>query len=453
MERIAILAGSGQLPIAIAKSIVARGGHVHLVAIGDGADPEISKFPHTVVGWGRVGALLTALRKNGEAIVIAGAVRRPDLGRMKPDLGFVRYLPDILSMLKGGDDAILTRVVRFFERQGFVVKGVADVAPELMAEHGHIAGPTIASATENDVRIGLNVLEALSGLDIGQAIVVANGRILAIEGAEGTDRMLARLRRASDAVATSPQGALIKAPKRGQELRIDLPTIGTATVAHAAAANLAAIAIHTGHSLVLDSDQLAIDAELAGLTVLGVLPDPSTTAPIRRITMDPEAWRGATLGRIVPTDADRVDAAKAAETCARLAPYNAGAAVAVVRHHVLAVAAIEAPAVMAQRLVDLRQWGSRSNRRRKGAIAVRLDELDQAGAEAIIADLITATAKSAFAGIALIHGNASRSNTATLASHIITAADREGLFLIAITRKSQSALSSAVGGDGRGIPA
>ena len=132
-ERIAILAGGGLLPVAIARSVVARGGTVHLVALGDGHDTGIADFPVTRVPWGKVGALIEALRRNGDAIVIAGKVSRPDLTRITPDFGFFRAIPDVLSMLRGGDDAILTRVVRFFERKGFIVKGVGDVAPELIA--------------------------------------------------------------------------------------------------------------------------------------------------------------------------------------------------------------------------------------------------------------------------------------------------------------------------------
>ena len=167
-------------------------------------------------------------------MMIAGTVSRPDLKRLKPDFGVVRYLPDILSMLKGGDDAVLTRLVRFFEKQGLTVKGVGDVAPELLAEagiaHGVAEYASVGTdhANDADVTLGFAVLDAVADLDIGQAIAVENGAILAIEGAEGTDRMLAR-------IATLPGrdvagGVVVKGPKRGQDLRVDMPTVGAETV-------------------------------------------------------------------------------------------------------------------------------------------------------------------------------------------------------------------------------
>ena len=108
-------------------------------------------------------------------MLIAGSVSRPDLLRLKPDFGVIRYLPQILTMLRGGDDAVLTRLVRFFEAQGLAVLGVADVAPQLLAEAGTFGSLARASAeldTDTDTALGFQVLDLLADLDVGQAIAI-----------------------------------------------------------------------------------------------------------------------------------------------------------------------------------------------------------------------------------------------------------------------------------------
>ena len=116
MERIAILAGGGRLPLLLADSIAERGGRAHIVAVRGEAGPEVEAYPHSWVTWGAVNAILGTLkRESNGTMMIAGSVSRPDLRRLKPDFGLIRYLPDVLAMLRGGDDAVLTRLIRFFE--------------------------------------------------------------------------------------------------------------------------------------------------------------------------------------------------------------------------------------------------------------------------------------------------------------------------------------------------
>ena len=144
---------------------------------------------------GAIDRIIRTLKRQSDGrMMIAGSVKRPDLMRLEPDFGLIRYLPQVLSMLKGGDDAVLTRLVRFFEAQGLVVEGIATVAPELLAAPGVLFGTAAASPEmAPDVTLGFAVLDALAGFDVGQAIVVDRGRVLAIEGVEGTDRMLMRV--------------------------------------------------------------------------------------------------------------------------------------------------------------------------------------------------------------------------------------------------------------------
>ena len=130
-RKVGVLAGGGSLPVVVAESVAARGETVHIVAIRGEANQEIARFPHTWVDMGQIGRMVATLRGEGVTdLVIAGSVRRPDLWKVRPDAGFFRSLPQVLGLLAGGDDSVLSRVVRFFETNGFTVRGAHEVAPD-----------------------------------------------------------------------------------------------------------------------------------------------------------------------------------------------------------------------------------------------------------------------------------------------------------------------------------
>jgi DUF1009 family protein len=106
-------------------------------------------------------------------VVIIGGVSRPDFSNFRLDSGAIKTLPFILSLGKGGDDNVLSRVVRFFEQKGYRVHGSGDVAPELLAEEGVIGRKTPSAEDEDDIGLALSVINALGRLDVGQAAVVA----------------------------------------------------------------------------------------------------------------------------------------------------------------------------------------------------------------------------------------------------------------------------------------
>jgi DUF1009 family protein len=268
-----IIAGRGPLPCVLAASAAARGRPLHIVAIRGEARDEIEGFPHTWIKWGEIGKMFAALDRNGcEDLVIIGGVNRPDLANVRFDLGALKTLPFLLSLGKGGDDHVLSRIVRFFEDKGYRVHGAADVAPEIMAGVGRLAAKAPSAEEQADIDMGFDVVRALGRFDVGQAAVVVKGHVLAVEAAEGTDAMLARcaeLREAGRAGRGGRAGVLVKAPKPGQEERVDMPTIGPETVTKAAAAGLAGIAV-AEQVLMAERAATIAAANQHGLFLLGV---------------------------------------------------------------------------------------------------------------------------------------------------------------------------------------
>ena len=270
-----ILAGGGALPLVVAAEAMAAGRSVHILAIdGFFGDTASAPCPVTPVGLGQVGGILDAIkRQNITALVIAGHVDRPEIAKLKLDFGALLALPKLATLMLGGDNHLLTTIIRFFEAKGVAVVGADEIAPGLLAGGGQIGRVRPSSENEADLKRGFEIARALGALDIGQAAVVSKGYTLAVEAAEGTDALLERvanLRRAKNRLNGKRHGVLVKRAKPGQDRRVDLPTIGPRTVELAAAANLAGIGVHAGHVLLVERERLVALADAAGLFVTGV---------------------------------------------------------------------------------------------------------------------------------------------------------------------------------------
>ena len=272
---VGIIAGSGVLPFSVAELLRARGIAPFLFAVRGFCDPvRVAQFPHHWVALGQVGRLTRLMRSEGcrDIVFIGGAVR-PALSDIRLDWGTVRALPAIAAALRGGDDHLLLGVSRIFERHGFRVVGIQDVAPELLMPEGSITLLTPDADALADIARGRDLMRALSPFDVGQAVVVIDGHVVAVEDIEGTDGLLARvarLRQEKRIRAKPGRGVLVKMPKTTQDLRFDLPTLGPKTIEGLVAAGLAGIAVVAGHTLVAEADVMTAKADRAGLFVTGL---------------------------------------------------------------------------------------------------------------------------------------------------------------------------------------
>ena len=288
---IGILAGSGALPLEAAAAISARGGRVHVVMVDDLADAALRKYAHTHVNWAQVGRAMSAFKGAGvRDVVMLGATGRPSFRKARPDWGFIKALPSVLRLLNaGGDDAVLRGLVALFERNGLRICSPAEVAPELLIGAETLTQRSPSPQDEADIARGFALVRALGPYDIGQGAVVAGGRIVAIEAAEGTDRMLARLahERSGRAKGAALGGVLVKLPKPGQDARVDLPTIGAGTMQNATAAGLGGVAVMAGHVLAAERQDMVRAADTEGHFIVGradaagkcAAPDAGSAAP------------------------------------------------------------------------------------------------------------------------------------------------------------------------------
>ena len=275
MATLGIIAGGGELPLAIAESARDAGRDVFILALS-GADEGLSRFPLENTGIGELGKSLSLLKKHAcEEVTFAGRVSRPEWSDLKLDARGALALPKVAAAALKGDDALMRAMLGIFEKEGFRVVGTADAAPDLIASAGIYGRHKPDPQAQADIAQARVVVRRMGELDIGQAAAVADGLVLAVEAAEGTDAMLERLPLLSKNLRGTPQkrrGVLVKAPKPGQERRVDLPVIGVRTIELASAGGLSGVAVEAGAALIMRKSRIVEAADRLGLFVMAFEP-------------------------------------------------------------------------------------------------------------------------------------------------------------------------------------
>jgi UDP-2,3-diacylglucosamine hydrolase len=272
---IGLIAAGGVMPFAVAESLIARGINPILFALKGVCDPvRVERFRHHWISVGQIGKAVKLFRaENCRDLVFIGTLVRPALSEIRLDWDTLHVIGRVWAAFRGGDDHLLSGIGRILEQDGFRMVGIKDVAPDLLMPEGRLALAAPDEDAAADIARGREVLHALSPFDIGQAAVVIDGHVVGVEDIEGTDGLLARvarLRAEGRIRAKAGRGVLVKAPKSGQDLRFDLPTIGPRTIEGVAAAGLAGIAVVAGNTIIVEPQTMIETADAAGLFVTGL---------------------------------------------------------------------------------------------------------------------------------------------------------------------------------------
>jgi UDP-2,3-diacylglucosamine hydrolase len=274
-EPLAIICGGGSFPGAVAEAIVRRGRRPVMFGLRGWADPKVvERYAHHWIALGQAGRLFRLARAEHcrEALFI-GTLLRPPLWQIRLDWQTLRLMPRIARLFRGGDDRLLSGMANLFEEGGLRVIGLDDVAPEILAPQGVFGRYRPATGDNDDIALALKVIAALGPFDVGQAVIVADNNVLAVEAAEGTDNMLRRvaeLRKQQRVTSPRGRGVLVKAPKPGQDRRFDLPAIGPQTVENVAHAGLAGLAVVAGSSIIAEMAEVIAAADRAKVFLVGV---------------------------------------------------------------------------------------------------------------------------------------------------------------------------------------
>ncbi len=262
MGQLAILAASGALPVKLAQA------HPQALIFGlKGVEraPSLKAIEHR---FDQLGGLFDDLKAKGvDQIVFAGGMSRPQLDPTAFDPFMMALAPKLAAAFQQGDDALLRFIIAIFEDQGIKVVGAHDLLPALTASAGLIAGEMPQDPEQADIKVATSFLQHMAPLDVGQGVVVASGLCLGIETLQGTDALLGFVAQTPDHLRRS-KGVFVKAPKAGQDLRVDMPAIGPQTIENVAKAGLSGLVIAAEKVLLLDRSAIEKAVEKHGLFLL-----------------------------------------------------------------------------------------------------------------------------------------------------------------------------------------
>lgn len=277
--RIGVIAGGGALAPAVVQTLL-KTGVVPFVVIVEGEAQDHAAFAGAdcvVMKLEEFGLLVPRLKSAGvKRLVMAGSImRRPRLRSIRWAVSTLKLIPRVAAAITRGDDGLLRGVVEIMETNGITVVGSHEIVPEMLAPAGVMTVARPTAQDERDLKAASDAAIAIGELDIGQGAISVGGRVIALEGIEGTDGLLERTvdLRNHGRIVGKMRGVLVKRCKPQQELRTDLPAIGPETVTQAHAAGLVGIGVDPGRSFILDFEETIARADQLGIFIIGLPSD------------------------------------------------------------------------------------------------------------------------------------------------------------------------------------
>ena len=270
-KKLGIIAGGGSLPRSLIRHCQTVGRDFFVIAIEGNADPALfnDEIPHLWIRLGQAGTGFKRFRdEKVEEVVMIGTIRRPSFKELIPDMRTTAFFTKI-GVKALGDDGILRALIKEIEAEKMRVVGIHEVMNNILVRPGILGKVKPGKDDYVDIRRGVAAAFELGRLDIGQSVVVQQGLVLGVEAIEGTDELI---KRCSAYKRKGNGGVLVKLRKPQQDMRIDLPTIGTRTVENAKASGLNGLAVHAGNTLIVDEEEVIRAADKAGLFIIGIEP-------------------------------------------------------------------------------------------------------------------------------------------------------------------------------------
>ncbi len=268
-QKLGIIACGGALPAELIRYCKEHDQDHFIIAFKGVTSPDILEdSDHAWLMPAKVGKIIKALKQeNVDRITMVGHITRPPWSSLRPDLTALKLIKTLLSQPSQGDDTLLSIIIEFLEEQGFTVVGADEVMEDVVMQPGVQGKHKPNSRSEQDIALGVHTAKALGAMDIGQAVITQEGRVIGVEAVEGTDGLIARCK---PLLEGGEGGVLIKMKKPTQDRRVDLPTIGLDTVIHASESGLQGIAVEAGSALMLQREELLEKADALGIFVLGI---------------------------------------------------------------------------------------------------------------------------------------------------------------------------------------
>lgn len=263
MERLGLIAGSGQLPILLARILQGQGRSVVALALQEETSGNIEAHVDRCfwLGVEEFGKLIHILKREGihRAVMIGGINKRRMFSGEEPDERGMMLLANLRSR---GDNEILAAVASELEKEGIIIEGSNHYFESLLVPQGPLTANRPTERQSKDIDLGIKVVRMIGTIDIGQCVVVKDGVVLAIEAIEGTDEAIRR-----GGKLGGPGGVVVKASKPTQDMRFDCPVVGLRTVEVMGEVEAAVLAIEAHKTIIVDKEAAIEVAEKKGIAI------------------------------------------------------------------------------------------------------------------------------------------------------------------------------------------
>jgi DUF1009 family protein len=267
--RLGLIAGNGRFPFLVLDAARAQGHEVTVVAVKEEAFPELAdaaaREPKASLHWVSLGQLGTCIR----ILKDAGATRAVMAGQVKHVKIFSGIVPDltllsVLTKLRARNtDALISAVAEVLREHGIELMDSTSLLEPLMAREGTLTRRAPTPEEQADLAFGYRMADAIAGLDIGQSIAVRDKAVVAVEAMEGTDQMIRRAGELAGGVR------IVKVAKPNQDMRFDVPVVGTATISVMKAAGATTLSVDAARTLLVDGQSVIDAADAAGIAIVG----------------------------------------------------------------------------------------------------------------------------------------------------------------------------------------
>ena len=208
-----------------------------------------NNFNSHPVSIGEFGKIISILKKNNcKKVLFAGKVKKPHFSKLKLDFKGVYYLPRIVKSSKLGDAAILKEIINILKQEKIKTVSSISYSPELTLKKGHYSKVKPNKGDKIDIKKAISTLNRLGKYNFSQGVVVRNKKVVAIEGKDGTQKMLKKCK----SKKFKGKGILVKFPKKKQDLRVDLPTVGLKTFTQCKSAGLKGMVLKNKQNILLE---------------------------------------------------------------------------------------------------------------------------------------------------------------------------------------------------------
>jgi DUF1009 family protein len=248
---IGLIFGDTDFPKEILKSIKKRKIKYLILDLSKSKKFKKDKKSYPV-SIGQFGKIINILKENNcKKVLFAGKVNKPKFSKLKLDLKGIYYIPRIIKASKLGDAAILKEIIKILAQNKIKTENSLTFNPELSLKKGNYSKIKPNKQDQLDINKAIKTLSYLRQYNFSQGVVVRNKKVVSIEGKGGTKIMLEKSR----SKKFRNHGVLVKLPKKKQDLRIDLPTIGLKTLKQSRAAGLKGIVIKNKQHVFLDKSK------------------------------------------------------------------------------------------------------------------------------------------------------------------------------------------------------